>query len=248
VPFQIAVGRRVFSPSWLMTGITIVLLVLFIGLGRWQWGRAEFKQRLADEFTGNATRVVELGTRRATDLPRYARIEVRGRWDGSRQFLLDNRTRDGRAGYEVLTPLALDDGRWLLVNRGWVPFGGYRDRLPDVGIGAPATGEIRGLLDDLPQPGLAAGRAPPATSGSWPRVTASPQFAELARSLGVDGERLEARVLLLDEAAPQGYVRGWKPFVKGPEQNWSYAIQWWSFAVLLIVLYVALNLRKRESQ
>jgi surfeit locus 1 family protein len=117
-----------------------------------------------------------------------------------------------------------------------------------VGIGAPATGEIRGLLDDLPQPGLAAGRAPPATSGSWPRVTAFPQFAELARSLGVDGERLEARVLLLDEAAPQGYVRGWKPFVKGPEQNWSYAIQWWSFAVLLIVLYVALNLRKRESQ
>lgn len=248
VPFQIAVGRRVFSPSWLMTGITVVLLVLFVSLGRWQWGRAEFKQRLADDFAGNASRVIELGTQRAAELPRFARIEVGGTLDDSRQFLLDNRTRDGRAGYEVLTPLALGDGRWLLVNRGWVPFGGYRDQLPDVGIGASTTGQIRGLLDELPQPGLASGRAPPVTSGPWPRVTAFPQFAELARSLGVDEGRLEKRVLLLDEAAPQGYVRGWKPFVKGPEQNWSYAIQWWSFAVLLIVLYVALNLRKRKPQ
>ena len=246
VPFQIAVGRRVFSPSWLMTGITIVLLMLFVSLGRWQWGRAEFKQRLAQEFAASTARVDELGAQRAIDLPRFARVEVRGQWDGSRQFLLDNRTRDGRAGYEVLTPLVLEDGRWLLVNRGWVPFGGYRDQLPDVRLDAPGVRAVRGLLDELPQPGLASGRAPPATSGSWPRVTAFPQAAELARSLGVDPGRLESRVLLLDETAAGGYVRGWQPFVKGPEQNWSYAIQWWSFAVLLIVLYVALNLRKRE--
>ena len=238
-----------------MTGITIVLLVLFISLGRWQWGRAEFKQQLSQEFASNATRVIELGTRRTTQLPRYARIDVAGQWDEARQFLLDNRMRDGQAGYEVLTPLELEDGRWLLVNRGWVPFGGYRDRLPDVRIGnteptaAIASGRVtvRGLLDELPQPGLAGGRAPPATVGSWPRVTAFPQSAELARALGVDERRLETRVLLLDEAAATGYQRGWKPFVKGPEQNWSYAIQWWSFAVLLIVLYVALNLKKKDA-
>jgi surfeit locus 1 family protein len=55
-------------------------------------------------------------------------------------------------------------------------------------------------------------------------------------------------VLLLDEAEPAGYVRGWLPFARGPEQNWSYAIQWWSFAVLLLVLYVVLNLRKRDAE
>jgi len=227
-----------------MTGITMVLLVLFISLGRWQWGRAEFKQQLADDFARNASLVSELGPRRAIELPRFSRVEVKGEWDGARQFLLDNRTRDGRAGYEVLTLLRLADGRWLLVNRGWVPFGGYRDQLPDVQIAtAPAT--IRGLLDELPQAGLAGGRAAPATSGSWPRVTAYPQMAELAQALSVDPRRLESRVLLLDDQAAGGYQRGWKPFVKGPEQNWSYAIQWWSFAVLLLVLYGVMNLKKR---
>jgi surfeit locus 1 family protein len=230
-----------------MTGITLVLLVLFISLGRWQWGRAEYKQQLAQDFAANAGRVIALDARPVAELPRYARLEVRGRWDGTRQFLLDNRTRDGRAGYEVLTPLELDDGRWLLVNRGWVPFGGYRDRLPDVGLDVQSEQTVRGLLDELPQAGLAAGRAPPATDGSWPRVTAFPQPAELARVLGVEEGRLADRVLLLDESSAYGYVRGWRPSAKGPEQNWSYAIQWWSFAVLLLVLYVTLNLRKRET-
>ncbi len=47
------------------------------------------------------------------------------------QFLLDNMTHAGRAGYEVLTPLLLDDGRVLLVNRGWLPLpDGRRDELP----------------------------------------------------------------------------------------------------------------------
>jgi surfeit locus 1 family protein len=53
-------------------------------------------------------------------------------------------------------------------------------------------------------------------------------------------------LLLLDDAEPNGYLRAWRPFVKGPEQNWSYALQWWSFAVLLVVLYVVLNTKKRE--
>jgi surfeit locus 1 family protein len=249
VPFRIAVGRRVFSPSWLMTVITLLLLVLFISLGRWQWGRAEFKQQLGAEFAASYGRIVTLGSSATIALPRYTRIDVGGTWDGSRQFLLDNRTRDGRAGYEVLTPLQLADGRWLMVNRGWVPFEGYRDRLPEVRLtSAEETVRVSGLLDELPVAGLAGGRAAPALSGNWPRVTAYPQPAELARSLGVDSKRLESRVLLLDASAPDGYRRDWKPYAKGPEQNWSYAIQWWSFAVLLLVLFVIMNLKKRDTE
>lgn len=231
-----------------MTIITLLLLVLFISLGRWQWGRAEFKQQLGDAFTTQAERIVALGSKSSTALPRYTQVETGGRWDDSRQFLLDNRTRDGRAGYEVLTPLQLADGRWLLVNRGWVPFEGYRDRLPDVRVAQTGREvQVLGRLDELPTAGLAGGRAPPAVSGEWPRVTAYPQSAELARSLGVDPERLESRVLLLDASAPEGYRRDWKPYAKGPEQNWSYAIQWWSFAVLLLVLFVIMNLKKRDK-
>jgi len=232
-----------------MIGITLPLLILFISLGFWQWGRAEFKKRLGEEFSVSAPRIVTLDSASSIELPRFTRVEVTGRWDGSRQFLLDNRTRDGRAGYEVLTPLQLADGRWLLVNRGWVPFKGYRDRLPDVRLmPSEADMKVSGRLDELPTAGLARGLAPPAVSGIWPRVTAYPQIAELARSLEVNQTILESRVLLLDASAPNGYRRDWKPYARGPEQNWSYAIQWWSFAVLLLVLFVIMNLKKRDGE
>lgn len=234
-----------------MTVATLALLPVFIGLGRWQWHRAQYKQQLEAQFVASATQRVALDARATRDLPRYAAVAVRGTWDTERQFLLDNRSRAGRAGYEVLTPLHLEDGRWLIVDRGWVPASGYRDRLPDV---TSSLAQVRsetnvdGRLDEWPAAGLESGRAAPATSGAWPRVTSYPHVEEIARALAAPGDeqpRVEARMLLLDDAAPNGYARQWRPFVKGPEQNWSYAVQWWSFAVLLLVLYVMLNTKKR---
>lgn len=241
-----------------MTSLTIVLLGVFLSLGRWQWSRAEFKETMLQEFLqGDESR--ELGTRSTADWPRYTTVEVNGRWDRERQFLLDNRTRDGRAGYEVLTPLRLPDGRWLIVNRGWIPFDGYRDRLPDVASALPDTmadaatpALVRGRLDELPSAGLAGGRAAPKREGEWPKVTSFPQIEELAAALVTPNDpapRVEARIMLLDAEVEGGYLRDWRPFAagKGPEQNWSYAIQWWSFAVVLLVLYVGLNLQKRDE-
>ncbi len=239
-----------------MTVATLCLLALFVSLGRWQWARAEFKREIVAEFATQSGAVVTLGSRRATELSRFAQVEISGRWDTERQFLLDNRTRAGRAGYDVLTPLRLDDGRWVLVNRGWIAFEGYRDRLPDVRSSLEASADERvtivGRLDDLPRAGLAGGRAAPATSGSWPRVTSFPTVSQLEAALATSDEpepKLERRWLLLNDADPAGYLRQWQPFAtgKGPEQNWSYAIQWWSFAILLLVLYFSLNLRKQTS-
>lgn len=240
----------------MMTALTVLLLAVFVLLGRWQWNRAEQKEALARGFAAGAVQAQPLGARGTATLPRYAVVSVTGEWEAARQFLLDNRTRDGRAGYEVLTPLRLADGRWLLVNRGWLPFEGRRDRLPEVAIGlAGGAVTLSGRLDELPTAGLASGRAAPALSGPWPRVTSFPQTAELAAALTDDGAGtggtgavpLEPRVLLLDASAPAGYRRDWRPFVKGPEQNISYAVQWWSFGVLLLVLFVKMNLRTRDD-
>jgi surfeit locus 1 family protein len=241
VNIRIAIGRREFAPSWLMTAATVLLLGLFVSLGRWQWARGDFKQALRDQFERGSAVAMPLGAQSSAALQRFTRVSVMGRWDVERQFLLDNRTREGRAGYEVLTPLQMDDGRWLIVNRGWLPFSGYRDRLPDVTLAARVV-TLRGRLDDLPQAGLASGRAAPDPTGRWPRVTNYPTIPELAGSLGTAA--LEPRVLLLDADQPDGFLRDWQPPGMSPQTHWSYAVQWWSFGVLLIVLYVVLNLRK----
>ena len=222
-----------------MTLITLVLLALFVSLGRWQWHRGEAKQAVWAEYERNAASV-PLGTREFDTLDRFARIELSGVFEPEHQFLLDNRSHGGQPGYEVLTPFRTSDGRLVMVNRGWVPFSGYRDRLPDVSM-ADTAATISGRIDELPSGGLASGHAAPDSNASWPKVTSFPTHDELARALG---GKLQYRLLLLDPQIQGGYVREWSPPGMPPSRHFSYAIQWWGFAVVLLVLYFGLNFRK----
>jgi surfeit locus 1 family protein len=221
-------------------------VLLFVQLGRWQWHRAAEKTALAAAFAaGTSTPAMALGTRSTTALPRYAQVIVTGRYDPAHQFLLDNMSEGGQVGYEVLTPLHLEDGRWLLVNRGWVALPeGRRDRLPDLAIAAPDAALLRGRLDVLPVTGLAAGQAPPAADSSWPKRTSFPTAAQLAAALG---EKVEPRQLLLGANERFGFRRNWRSASEGfgPERHLGYAVQWWGFAALTVFLYVLLNLERR---
>src|SRR6185503_8045149 len=72
----------------------------FVALGNWQSGRAQEKRDLGAAL--DKRRVVLNGT----FLPEYT-------------VFLDNKVRQHRAGYEVVTPLRVD-GASVLVNRGWI--------------------------------------------------------------------------------------------------------------------------------
>jgi surfeit locus 1 family protein len=241
VSIRIPIGSRVFAPSWIFTLLTIVLCVAFFYLGRWQWARGELRQAEYDRFAAGAERVIPLGTQGIDQVLRFQRISVVGHLDPNRQFLLDNRSYQGRAGFEVLTPLQRPNGRVVLVDRGWVPFSGLRERLPGVALEPHETVTIVGRADNLPTPGLASGRAAPSPQAPWPKVTAFPSMAQLSTALGVP---LEPEIILLDPKEADGYVRDWHPPGMEPIRHWSYAVQWWSFAVVLLVLWAGLSLRK----
>jgi surfeit locus 1 family protein len=223
-----------------MTLLTLILLTAFVGLGRWQWHRGMARQAVWAEFQhdGGAER---MGSRAFDTVERFARIEVTGHFEPARQFLLDNISHAGQAGYEVLTPFVLNDGRRILVNRGWVPFTGYRDRLPDVALADPGEVTITARIDNLPSGGLASGHAAPEAGPGWPKLTSFPTQADLVTALGGN---LQQRLLLLDPSAPHGYVREWTPPGLPPIRHLSYAIQWWGFGLVLLVLYFGLNFRK----
>ena len=227
-----------------MTLATAVLLVLFLGLGRWQWQRGVAREAQWEAFARGSGPALAVTGSGLPHQERFARLSLRGGYDGEKQFLLDNRSFEGRPGYEVLTILRLADGAALPVDRGWVPFDGYRDRLPSI----PVAGNERvviGRIDQLPSAGLASGRAAPATSGTWPRLTSFPSTAELQAAYGaplLDG------MLLLDARAADGYLRKWRPPALEPARHKSYAIQWWGFAVLLLVLYLGLNFKRPDAR
>ena len=74
---------------------------------------------------------------------------------------------------------------------------------------------------------------------AWPRVLNFPRQADLEAVLGAP---VEARILLLDPDLPDGYERAWRPALGfGPERHLGYAIQWFAFAVVLLVIFVALS-------
>ena len=244
MPIRFTIGSksrtRIFAPHWLSTLLTLAACVLFVALGRWQWNKGNLRQAEWDNFSRGADQVLPLDSRGVGDVRRYQRVSVPGRFDSLRQFLLDNRTYQGRAGYEVLTPLERSDGRVVLVDRGWVPFTGLRDRLPGVALTAHDVVTVTGRVDELPSAGLSSGRAAPATGGQWPKVTSYPTMKELSAAFG---RSLEPRIVLLDAHEPDGYVRDWHPPGVTPVRHWSYAVQWWSFAVLAIVLWAVVNTR-----
>ena len=130
---------------------------------------------------------------------------------------------------------------WVLVNRGWVPLGERRSQLPAV-PGPAERVELHAMIK-LP-PAKAFGPAAVEDSGTrWPRVIQRLEIAPIGQRLG---HPLLPLVLQLDAADPAGFVRDWKP-VYGitPDKHRAYAAQWFTLALVLLVIYIGVNTRRR---
>jgi len=221
-----------------MTLLTLAAIVLFVRLGVWQWHRAQEKTALQLQFSAGTRLIAELSSGSTDSMARYTQVRVEGSYDAQHQFLLDNLSHDGRPGFEVLTPLHLRDGRTLMVNRGWMPLSGPRSQLPEVQFDPRGMQGVTGRLDTLPVVGIALGHVPPSRGAPWPKLTSFPTMSDLSAALGVP---LETRQLLLNPGEPFGFVRDWQLSGFGPGRHLSYAVQWWAFAALALVLYSYLN-------
>lgn len=240
---SLRIGHREFAPPAWGVALVALGLAVFVSLGYWQLGRAREKQALFDAFMQGSRDTVGAAGLGFDELARYQHVRLRGAYDGTRQILLDNMPSGaGRPGYRVLTPFKRADGRgWVLVDRGWVPLGATREDLPDVTVDGRQR-EVNGILDVLPIPGMRIGPAVAPGSGDWPRVMLFPTEADVEFALGAD---VESRIVLLDAAAPDGFEREWRPALGfGPERHLGYAIQWFAFALVAVVIFIAVNLRR----
>lgn len=206
-----------------------------IALGNWQAGRAEQKRALGAQLAramGSAP--IELSSKPVNAEALVSRkVAAKGRFAGEHTIFLDNKLRRGRPGYEVVTPLRLN-GTHVLVNRGWVAAGRTREALPRVPVPA-GTVRVEGLaLAHLPRV-LAAGPAPAG------KVR---QNLELDRFANETGLRLQPIVIEQHSPADDGLVRDWPRPDAGIEKHESYALQWYSLAVLAVVLLIVLSIRR----
>jgi surfeit locus 1 family protein len=241
---SIKVGSRLFSPTAFMTLLTMVLIALLVSLGRWQLRRAEEKRVLYESFAAgaDATLPVDLAT---PHLRRYQHVEASGRFDQTRQILIDNMFDGERVGYFVITPFALTGGGWVLVNRGWVPLGRSRAERPAIPV-APVVRTLRGRADNMPSPGIHMGTPLP-LAPPYPVVANFPKQADIARLLGESSWTDAADLVLLDPGEPDGFARHWSAPGFPPMRHIAYAVQWFALALTLFVIYIVTNLRRIDS-
>lgn len=239
-------GRRVFAPSWTAGLLTLLVVPCLISLGLWQLRRADEKRDLIAHAVQGQQQTLVLTAASAPAMNRYQHVTVSGSYDSTHQVLLDNMpSSGGEPGYRVLTPLSLADRSLLLVDRGWLPMGSDRKRLPAIEV-SDAARTVTGRLDELPRPGVRAGEAG-VMLDRWPQVLNFPTYAELQTLYGL---RLQTRILLLDAKDADGYERirqiGFATGF-GPERHVGYAIQWFGMAFTVLVIFVIVNLKRKQT-
>lgn len=219
-------------PRALPTLAALVAISVFVSAGNWQRGRMQQKEALRAEFAAAAVMPPAPLPQGVTDWPawRYRNVVVGGRYDAARQILIDNRVHAGRVGYHVVAPLALDDGRTVLVNRGWVAAGSDRKALPLVPP-PPGTVAVTGRLV-IPSRGYLELRRDVPAGTVW-------QNLDPARFASVTGVAVvDAAIEQSPEGAPaDGLIRAWPAPDTGIDTHRIYMAQWYTFAVLAAALW-----------
>jgi len=229
--------RRVVPTLAAITAIAVCVVA-----GNWQRGRMEEKEQLSAQAAAAAH--IAPAPLPAGDVDwaawRFRPVTATGVFDAARQILIDNKVRAGVVGFDVVTPLALPDGRVVLVDRGFVPVGRSRSVLPEA---PPPAGQItvRGRID-IPASGyFELGKE----QAQGPlRQHLDPRRFAVATGLPVLPIVIEATAgtgnddaLVRDRPAPDF----------GGERNRIYMVQWYAFAALAAGLWLWFTFRPRRA-
>lgn len=224
--------------------VAVLVILAFCQLGRWQLQRMHEKQALLDQQLPARAQTLSLAQAQAAPV-QLRWVEDHGRFlPGT--LLLDNQTREGRAGIKVYQPFRSDGGAVVLVDLGWLPMPGDRT-LPAI-VPREGTAHVAGLLAPPPASGLVLGPAftPTPQPGVWLANRMPP--AEVATALALPAGSLHGPVLRLDPALPGRYARDLEllPNTLPPSRHLGYAVQWFGLALTVLIVALVLEWRRRR--
>lgn len=225
------------------TLVLMLLLPLLVALGLWQLQRAEQKASLlAHQARQQSLLPGNLKALAEQDDPAWRAVLLQGRFDPQHTLLLDNRSRDGRAGVELLQPFEdRSSGLWVLLNRGWLPWPDRRT--PPVFDTPTADADLQAWV--YVPPGPAFRLQADAPDERWPRLVNVVEPPRVWQALQRDGYPYELRLL----PGPAAYRADWPIVNQAPQTHRAYAVQWFALAVALIGLYLYLGFsRSREPR
>lgn len=219
---------------WVVTFAAFASVVLTARLGWWQLDRANQKKELQHSIELRGRLPLLMSSELARDASQAAaqhhrRTRLEGRWLSQHTIYLDNRQMHGRPGFFVVTPLALPDGRAVVVQRGWIPRDpANRARVPAVPT-PPGTVQVEGRI-----------APPPARLYEFDSAASG----SIRQNLMLDAFGREAGLLLAPVSLLQqgdvrdGLLRDWPLPALNAGTNIGYAFQWFAFSAIITALYV----------
>lgn len=236
--------HRLLSPGWLAKhAFALLIFIAFLRLGFWQL------DRLAERRAANAVMLqsfyqnpTPLSTDEMTALDdhTFESIIVRGTFDNGESIFLRNQSFGENDGVHLLTPLRIKGSPYaVLVDRGWMPQG-FADvnHLDEYAV--PGEIEVRGVVlpsnsrpadkplagKDLPLPGQTRIQA-------WLRV----DIPLIQRQLPYPLLPAYIQQLPPENLDPNVYPRPIAPEHLDEGPHLGYALQWFTFAAILVIVY-----------
>ncbi len=233
------VGLFTFAPRPVPTIAALAFVALTVSLGRWQTHRAEEKEQRQALFEARmhepAVRLT--GAVPSPDALLFRRVQASGRWVAEGQIYVDNQILEGRAGFEVVTPLKLQGTNdSVLVNRGWVARPADYPKAPAVAV-PPGPVELSGLAT-LPPARFLELSSDTISGPVW-------QNLSIARYRERTGMSVLPVVVLADPPGPGLAAIAQSPDA-GSARHREYELTWYSLAITAAVLWIALNLRRER--
>ncbi|MEG9225481.1 SURF1 family cytochrome oxidase biogenesis protein [Aeromicrobium sp. Sec7.5] len=234
------------SRRWIGFGIFVVALAgVCVQLGAWQFDKlTERENRNALVTEHLAIDPVELDSvapagQRLDPDQEWTVATATGRYDLDRQVTVKYVSRDGRPGVDVLTPLVLDDGTALLVNRGFVETPRSATAPSDLPDPATTTVEVTGWL----RPNSGATGEAIRVSDAQVRAISSDGLAD-----HVPYDLRDGYLNLQDQSTGPGLLDPEPRPELGPGTHLAYGLQWWFFGALALTGFVWFAHAERQDR
>lgn len=227
---------------YLATIIAFTAIVIMLLLGFWQLDRKSEKElRLAQIENAKGEQSISLKQAVLNPL-QYQDYQATAVGQFSEELIfIDNKIRDGKPGFYVLTPLTTNYGV-LMVNLGWVPAMSVRGTLPTIAFpySADELSTLEGLIYIPTHNTLI--KETNTEYGRFPALLQQVDLNEISQHLRA---QVLPFVLRLLPNSNSYFVREWNIITMAPEKHLAYAIQWFGLAIAALTVYL-LSLRKRS--